>query len=300
MPKALLKRPILESGISTGAASDFVDAILRMGAARSSAYVCCANVHMLVEAHQHPDFRRILNKANLVTPDGSPVAAAVRWFHGHPQERVAGMDLLPALLTEAAGRGHSVYFYGTTDAVLQAMVDRARRELPTLRIAGVHSPPFRPLTPAEDAAEVAAINAADPDVLFVALGCPRQERWMAAHRGRIRACMVGVGQAFPVYAGLERRLPDWARKLWLEWAYRLWLEPRRLAKRYLVTNAWFVYLILHRMLAHLLGLPQAAAAKAAAPPRAMSGRRGDATTRIRIRKALVSKILLPIPSQALT
>ncbi|TGE29306.1 glycosyltransferase [Hymenobacter metallicola] len=249
----LPKRLVLDSWISTGTPADFVSAILALGAARSSAYVCCANVHMVVEAHQHPDFRRILDEATIVTPDGSPVAAAVGLFHGQSQPRIAGMDLLPALLAEAARRGQSVYFYGTTEEVLAAMVARARRELPSLKIAGTHSPPFRPLTPEEDEAEVAAINAADPDLLFVALGCPRQERWMAAHRGRVRSCMLGVGQAFPVYAGLERRLPAWARRLWLEWAYRLYLEPKRLWKRYLHTNTRFVYLMGRRALAHLAG-----------------------------------------------
>ncbi|MCB2378012.1 WecB/TagA/CpsF family glycosyltransferase [Hymenobacter sp. BT635] len=255
----LPKRLVLDSWISTGTFTEFTDTILRLGAARASAYVCCANVHMLVEAHHHPDFRRILDEANLVVPDGSPVAAAVGLFHRQRQERVAGMDLLPALLTEAAKRGQSVYFYGTTDEILGAMVARAQRELPALRVVGAYSPPFRALTAEEDAAETAAINAADPDLLFVALGCPRQERWMAAHRGRVRACMLGVGQAFPVYAGLEPRLPRWARQLWLEWAYRLWLEPKRLWRRYLHTNTRFVYLMGRRFLASWAGRPQASA-----------------------------------------
>ncbi|QIL77536.1 WecB/TagA/CpsF family glycosyltransferase [Hymenobacter sp. HDW8] len=243
---ALPRQLVLDTRISTGNRTDFIDTILQLGAARSSAYVCFANVHMLVEAHNDPSFRKILDGAAIVSPDGSPVAAAVGWFHGQQQERVAGMDLLPALLAEAAQRNQSVYFYGTTEEVLATMVARARRELPTLRIAGTHSPPFRPLSPEEDAAEVAAINAADPDLVFVALGCPRQERWMANHQGQIRACMLGVGQAFPVYAGLEQRLPTWARKLWLEWAYRLWLEPKRLWRRYLVTNSHFLYLMAQR------------------------------------------------------
>ncbi|WP_233169222.1 WecB/TagA/CpsF family glycosyltransferase [Hymenobacter sp. BT523] len=269
MSTLLLKRPVLDARISTGAVPEFIDAILRLGAARASAYVCCANAHMLVEAHQDPQFRRVLDQASVVTPDGSPVAAALGWLHGQPQPRVAGMDLLPALLTEAAARGQSVYFYGTTEAVLTAMVARARRELPALRVAGWQAPPFRPLTPEEDAAAVAAINDADPDLVFVALGCPRQERWMAEHRGRVRACMLGVGQAFLVYAGLERRLPEWARGLWLEWAYRLWLEPRRLARRYLVTNTWFVWLLAR----HLLTRWQAKAL-----PARPSGRRGLRTS----------------------
>ena len=247
-PPLLPKRPVLEALISTGAPAEFVDTILRLGAARSSAYVCCANVHMLVEAHRYPAFQRILNGAAVVTPDGSPVAAALGWLHGQRQVRVAGMDLLPALLEAAAARGQSVYFYGGTAPVLAALTTRARRELPALRIAGAHAPPFRPLTAAEEAADVAAINAADPDLLFVALGCPRQEQWMAARQDRIGACMVGVGQAFRVYAGLEPRLPAWARALWLEWAFRLWQEPRRLARRYLVTNSWFVYLMTRKLL----------------------------------------------------
>lgn len=254
----LPKLPVLDSWISTGSPAEFVTAILKLGTMRTSAYVCFANVHMVVEAQQDAGFRQILKEAALVAPDGSPVAAAVQWLnpgHAAPQPRVAGMDLLPALLEAAAASGQSVYFYGTTEDVLQAMVVRALRELPTLRVAGTCSPPFRPLTPAEDAAEVAAINAADPDLLFVALGCPRQERWMAAHRGQIRACMLGVGQAFPVYAGLENRLPTWARRLWLEWAYRLWLEPRRLWRRYLITNSRFLYLLTRRAAAQLVGRP---------------------------------------------
>ena len=220
-------------------------------AARASAYVCFANVHMLMEAERDPEFRQILNGAAVAAPDGSPVAAAVRWFRGPVQKRMAGMDLLPALLRAAAERGQSVYFYGTTVDVLQGIVTRIQRELPALRIAGVHAPPFRSLTAAEDAEEVANINAADPDLVFVALGCPRQERWMAAHQGQIRACMLGVGQAFRVYAGLEPRLPLWARRLWLEWAYRLWQEPRRLGRRYLITNTRFLYLMVRKSLENL-------------------------------------------------
>lgn len=254
MQVLLTQRPVLRVPVSTGTPAEFVDAILDLGAARASAYVCCANVHMLVEAHRRPAFGQVLRGAAVVAPDGSPVAAAVGWLHGRRQARVAGMDLLPALLAAAARRGQSVYFYGTTPEVLARMQARIGRELPGLQVAGAHAPPFRPLTPAEEAADVAAINAADPDLLFVALGCPRQEQWMAARQGRIGACMLGVGQAFRVYAGLEPRLPAWARRLWLEWAYRLWQEPRRLAGRYLVTNTWFVYLLAGALLRRAAGL----------------------------------------------
>ena len=244
----LSKQLVLNSGISTGSFDDFVESILQLGAARASAYVCCANVHMVVEAHRDASFQQVLDDASLVTPDGGPVASVAGWLSGRRQERVAGMDLVPALLAEAARRDQAVYFYGTTDAVLAAIRERAARELPTLRVVGTCAPPFRALTAAEEVEHVAAINAADPDLLFVALGCPRQERWMADHRGKIKACMLGVGQAFLVYGGLEERLPVWARKLWLEWAYRLWLEPRRLWRRYLVTNSRFLYLMARKTL----------------------------------------------------
>jgi N-acetylglucosaminyldiphosphoundecaprenol N-acetyl-beta-D-mannosaminyltransferase len=239
----LAKQLVLNSPVSTGTFNEFVETILQLGAARTSAYVCCANVHMVVEAHRDATFRQVLNEANLVTPDGGPIASVAGWLSGQPQDRVAGMDLLPALLTAAAQRGQSVYFYGTTDSVLQAIVARAHRELPTLRIVGTCAPPFRTLTATEEAEHIAAISATDPDLLFVALGCPRQERWMAAHQGKVQACMLGVGQALLIYAGLEQRLPVWARRLWLEWAYRLWLEPRRLWRRYLLTNSRFLYLM---------------------------------------------------------
>jgi N-acetylglucosaminyldiphosphoundecaprenol N-acetyl-beta-D-mannosaminyltransferase len=287
MPRFLAKRLVLETQVSTGSPADFVATILHLGAARASAYVCCANVHMLVEAYRHPDFQHLVNKAAVVTPDGSPVAASLHWLHGRPQPRVAGMDLLPALLVEAAAKGQSVFFYGTTPEVLAAMCARAQRELPALRIVGWLAPPFRPLTPAEDAAEVAAINQANPDLLLVALGCPRQERWMAAHQGRIAACMVGLGQAFRVYAGLEPRLPPWARRLWLEWAFRLWQEPRRLAHRYLSTNTHFVFLLARQLLAHWLGRRMQASGALA------SG--GGRTRRLRARtaKPLAQKNLFP-------
>ena len=269
MPTTLTKHPVLRTQVSAGAPADFLAAILRLGAARAPAYVCCANVHMLVEAHRDAGFRHLLNQARVVTPDGAPVAASLRWLHGLPQARVAGLDLLPALLAAAAAAGQSVYFYGTTEGVLAALVARARRELPALRVAGWHAPPFRPLTPAEDAADVAAIAAARPNLVFVALGCPRQERWMAAHSGGLRACLLGVGQAFRVYAGLEARLPPWARPLGLEWAFRLWQEPRRLAGRYLRTNPLFVLLLARALLVRHLGWP----APAGRPGRRCGGHR---------------------------
>ncbi|TXK33855.1 WecB/TagA/CpsF family glycosyltransferase [Pontibacter qinzhouensis] len=238
------KRKLLTSFISTGSFDTFVDQIFWLTENKKSSYVCFANVHMLVEAYKDKDFNQILNNADVATPDGGPVSKIMKAFYGQHQDRVAGMDLLPRLLQEAAAKGKSVYFYGSTDTVLETVVAKAKQENPALKVAGYYSPPFRKLTEEEDADITNRINNAQPDLVFVALGCPKQERWMAEHKDRVNACMLGVGQAFLTFAGLEKRLPKWARDLSLEWTYRLYLEPKRLWKRYLVTNSMFVFLTL--------------------------------------------------------
>ncbi len=131
-------------------------------------------------------------------------------------------------------------FTDRTQETLDEIRERLAREHPTLRIAGLESPPFRSLTAGEDQEAVDRINASGANLVFVSLGCPKQERWMADHQGRVEACMLGLGQAFLTYAGTEKRLPRWAHDYALEWAYRLYLEPKRLWKRYLVGNTWFI------------------------------------------------------------
>lgn len=242
------KRLLLSSLISVGSFNDFVNHIFWLTENKRSSYVCFANVHMLVEAYKDKAFGEVLNQADVATPDGGPVSKLMRMVYGEQQDRVAGMDLLPRLLQEAAARGKSVYFYGTTDDVLEKVVAKAKADLPHLRVAGYYSPPFRKLSREEDAAITDMLNEANPDLVFVALGCPKQERWMADHKEQVNACMLGVGQAFLTYAGLEKRLPKWARDLSLEWTYRLYLEPKRLWKRYLITNSTFMYLILKLLL----------------------------------------------------
>src|SRR5690606_24334749 len=156
-----------------------------------------------------------------------------RLFYGIRQDRVCGMDILPDVLARAEKENKSVFFYGTTEDILTAIRTRIRKQFPRLDLVGTFSPPFRTLTPKEKGDIVSQINASAPDFVFVALGCPKQEKWMAEHLGKINSCMLGLGQAFHVFAGKEKRLPKWMRALSLEWAYRLVLEPKRLWKRYL-------------------------------------------------------------------
>jgi len=238
------KVAVFGSRISVGTKEAIVDAIFSAAAERRGAYVCFANVHMLMEADTDPGFQQVLNEADLALPDGAPVAMYLNRKHQLRQERLPGMDMLPLLLEEAARRGKSVFFYGGAQHVLDALQARIAQDLPSLRVAGAVSPPYRALTEAEDEAYVRQINASGADLLFVALGCPKQEKWMAAHSRRVEACMLGVGQAFLTYAGLEKRLPPWLRKLPVEWLYRLMLEPRRLFKRYAVTNTRFLWKVL--------------------------------------------------------
>lgn len=239
----LPKRRVLSADISIGSERQFVDEIFRLAEERTGRYVTYTNVHMLMEADKDPAFARVVNNAAIACPDGAPVAMYIKRFHGIGQPRLPGMDMLPVLLREAQKRGKSVYFYGSREEVLNAIAKKIGEELPGLKLAGTYSPPFRVLTDVEKADIVKMINAADPDLLFVALGCPRQERWMAEHQGSIKACMLGVGQAFLTFAGMEKRLPPALRKLPVEWIYRLMLEPKRLFKRYLFTNSRFLYLV---------------------------------------------------------
>lgn len=251
LPK-LPKLPVLTVDISVGSFATHVDAIAAYGQARRSSYVCCVNAHMTVEARD-ARFAEVVNKADFATADGMPVLRVMQLFHRVKQQRVAGNDLMPAVLTRAAERGLSVYLFGASDEVQQRIVDRAAYELPDLRIAGRWSPPFMPLAQMDLAADAERINASGAHIVLVSLGCPKQEQWMAAMQGRVHGVMLGIGGAFLLYAGIDKRAPKWMRDLSLEWVYRLWLEPRRLWKRYVVTNSIFLVLFGVEALKRLVG-----------------------------------------------
>ena len=247
IPVHLPKRRVLTADITIGSFEEQVNAIADLGAARRSSYVCCVNAHMTVEARD-PAFARVVNEADLATADGMPVVKALHSFHRMDQERVAGNDLLPALLEKAAREGLLVYLYGASAQVQQRMVDRAVREIPGIRFAGTYAPPYGPLEALDLEVEAARINETGAHVVMVSWGFPKQERWMAAMKGRVNAVMLGLGGAFLLYAGMDTRAPKWMRDLSLEWLSRLWLEPRRLWRRYLVTNSVFIYLFLRAKL----------------------------------------------------
>ncbi|MEY2976189.1 MAG: WecB/TagA/CpsF family glycosyltransferase [Prochlorotrichaceae cyanobacterium] len=223
------------------------DLILRWAQQRSSRYVCVANVHMLMEAHNHDSMSKVLEGADLVTPDGMPLVWMMRMLGIKQQERVCGVDILVDLCQKASNLKQSVYFLGSDQFTLGKMRDRLEVEFPNLQVAAYHPLPFRPLSEAEDAELIEQINASGAGIVFVSLGCPKQERWMAAHRDKINAVMIGLGGAFPVYAGLQKRAPELVRNAGLEWAYRLAQEPKRLWNRYASTIPPFAYLALKQL-----------------------------------------------------
>ena len=236
------KKEILGVNISIGSFRLFIERLFLLSEDEFSSYVCVCNVHMLIEAKNKNSFNKLLNNADVVTPDGKHVAQALGFKYNYNQERVAGMDLLPILIEESAKRKRSIYFYGSTVEVLDNIKKRINFDHPSLEIK-MYSPPFRLLTEKEDQDVIKEINCFNPDFVFVALGCPKQEKWMAQHKGRINSCMIGLGGAFPVYAGLQNRAPKWMSNNSLEWLYRLFLEPKRLLRRYFVTNFLFIYYI---------------------------------------------------------
>lgn len=204
-------------------------------------YVCCADVNVIMSGRRDPALRRLYNRAVLLTPDGMPLVWLCRLAGETQTRRVYGPDLMRAL----CGRGHRHYFYGTTDATLTNLADRLRQQNPQIAIAGMDAPPYRDLTAQEDAAAVEKINASQADVVWVGLGSPKQDRWMAAHVDRLNApVLIGVGAAFDFIAGIKPQAPVWMQRNGLEWLFRLSTEPRRLWKRYSQNIPAFVTLSL--------------------------------------------------------
>jgi N-acetylglucosaminyldiphosphoundecaprenol N-acetyl-beta-D-mannosaminyltransferase len=225
-------------------------AILRWASRGESRYVCIATVNNVIEAHDNPAYQRVMEDADLVTPDGMPLVWGLGLLGVRGATRVYGPDLTPILCQRAAAAGIPVGFYGGTPEVLADLTANLARRCPGLRIAYASSPPFKPQTPEEDAAVRERIDRSGARLLFVGLGTPKQELWMAANSGAVRAVMVGVGAAFDFIAGHKRQAPNLLQRLGLEWLFRLVNEPRRLWRRYLYRNPRFVVLFATQLLRH--------------------------------------------------
>lgn len=225
-----------------------IELILNWADQRLSKIVCVANVHMLMEAHSNPVFGSILANADIVTPDGMPLVWLMKMMGDRAQNRVAGMDILIALCEQMPSRQISVFFLGSEPRILNRIREKLGRDFPNVQIVGMEPLPFRPMTLEEDAEVVQKINASGAGIVFVSLGCPKQEVWMNQHQGKVNAVMIGLGGAFPVYAGVHKWAPSWVRQTGFEWLYRLVQEPRRLWRRYLKTIPPFLYLASKQLL----------------------------------------------------
>ena len=210
-------------------------------------YLCVTGVHGVMESQDDDSLRGIHNRSGLTVPDGMPMVWCAHRAGFPTVERVYGPDLMLAVLERAAERGWRSYFYGGADGVPEALALAMTTRFPGLLVVGVESPPFRALTPEEARADDARINAAAPDLVWVGLSTPKQERWMAAHRTSLHAAaLLGVGAAFDFHTGRVRQAPSWIQARGLEWAFRLAVEPRRLWRRYLRNNPRFVAAIVKR------------------------------------------------------
>jgi len=234
------RREVLGIAVDVLAPERASDTLVSWAAAGLSRYIVFCNVHSVVTARQNGRHRLALTGADMALPDGAPVAWSMRAKGARGQERLDGPGTMWRLCEQAEASGVRIGLYGSTPAVLDALTFRVKQHFPRLKVAYAWSPPFRALTSAEDEAVCGAIREAGVGLLFVGLGCPKQEQWMSDHRGRIPAVMLGVGAAFDFHADVAARAPQWMRDAGLEWLYRLIGDPRRLARRYLVTNTVFI------------------------------------------------------------
>lgn len=205
-------------------------------------YICVSNVHTTVMSYENEEYRKIQNGAAMALPDGAPLSSYSRRKGYKQAQRVTGPDLMLELFAISKEKGYRHYFYGATEETLQSMREVLERNYPGIEIAGMYAPPFRALTPQEDAQIVAKINESRPDFIWIGLGAPKQEEWMYQHMGQLQGVLIGVGAGFDYLAGYIKRAPRWMQRMSLEWLYRLLQDPKRLWRRYFTSNVKFICL----------------------------------------------------------
>lgn len=247
---------ILKSWVDCTSYEGVCDRLVALVEAKQSGYVVAANVHVIMTAYWNRAYRSVVKGATIVTPDGMPIVLGLRLLGHRGQGRVYGPDLMLAWCDRAAKLGLPIYLYGSSWETLWKLQDQLFNSFPGLQIAGSYSPPFRPLTPEEIQQDCDRINASGAAVVFVSLGCPKQEFWMAHHQAEIRAVTIGVGAAFRFHTGEVSQAPRWMMRWSLEWLYRLCMEPGRLWKRYIINNPAFLILFSLQWIQYCLGLRQ--------------------------------------------
>lgn len=212
----------------------------------SGDYICVSNVHTTVIAYEDSEYLKVQNGGIMAIPDGGPLSSVGQKRGFSEMQRTTGPSLMGEIFKISAEKGYRHYFYGSTEETLEKLHSELVKTYSGIQIVGMYSPPFRPMTEEEDRSIVNRINTANPDFVWVGLGAPKQEKWMAEHQGRVDGLMIGVGAGFDYFAGNISRAPEWMQKSNMEWVYRLLQDPKRLFKRYLVTNTKFIWNVMIR------------------------------------------------------
>lgn len=207
----------------------------------SGDYICVSNVHTTVTAYEDSDYLKVQNGGIMAIPDGGPLSTVGQRRGFKSMKRTTGPSFMGEILKVSAEKGYRHYFYGSTDETLEKVYEVLEHDYPGTQIVGMYSPPFRPLTEEEDMVVINRINDVNADFVWVGLGAPKQEKWMAEHQGKINGVMVGVGAGFDYLAGNIDRAPEWMQKSNMEWAFRLIQNPKRLFNRYWHTNMKFIW-----------------------------------------------------------
>ena len=234
---------ILGYSFSTLSFNDTINKIVDFGLKNKSAYVCVSNVHMLVTATKSNKFSRVLENADLAILDGMPLCWSYKFKYGYQPDRIAGRHLMHSLINASIENQLSIYLYGSEDHKLQKAKTYILQNYPGVRIAGMYAPPFRQLNPDEEIEVIKKINDSGANIVFVALGCPKQEVWMHKMKGKINATMLGIGIAIETLTKQQIPTPKWIENSGFEWLFRLVKEPKKLFKRYLITNTVFLRLL---------------------------------------------------------
>ena len=232
--------------------SQGLDQVIDLAAQKKSSYVCFGNVHMTIEAYKRNSFFEKINAADFLFADGKPIASACNLLYNKKQERICGPDFTPAVLKKANEKKLSVFIYGSTQDVIMACKEKIRSEFPDVNFAGAIAPPFNKQTDEELNTDIETINRSGAHLVFVALGCPKQEEWVANNSIKINAVLLAIGSALPLLAGFEKRAPKWMQNFALEWFYRLMQQPKRLFSRYVYTNSYFLFLLSREWLKNIV------------------------------------------------
>ena len=240
---------ILGVGVSAINMPQALQAIEGWMDARTPQYVCVTPAHAVMECHDHPELKSIYNQSGLTTPDGMSIVWLLKLFGFSHVDRVYGPDLMLEVCRSSQDKGYKHYFYGGAPGVADQLAEKLLKRFPELKIVGLESPPFRELTGAENQEMIKRIQSAAPDIVWVGIGSPRQEKWMSRHLKDLGVpVLIGVGAAFDFLSGNKPQAPRWVQRSGMEWFYRLLSEPRRLWKRYMLNYPRFIVLVCMQLL----------------------------------------------------